>query len=123
MNQRLAFSLRLLWVLALLASFGVLAAALPGYFDTRILATMALGPAWLAICLSLSAALISLTLACVLVWKKANDVMALFLAYFLLLYGIVLCGPLEFFTAYWFPQSSLYIGSYLGGILFPAPVL
>jgi hypothetical protein len=123
MNQRLAYSLRLLWALALLASLGVLAADLPGYFDKRIMATMATGPTWLAIGLYLSATLVSLTLACLLVWKKANDTMALFLANFLLLYGIILSGPLEFFAAYWFPHTSPYLGEHIIGVLFPAPAL
>jgi hypothetical protein len=123
MNKHLAFSIRLLWVLALLASLGVLIASLPGYFDTRIVAALTLTPTWLSIGLSLSAVLVSLTLACVLIWKKANDAMALFLAFFLLLYGIVLCGPLEFFAAYWFLPSSPYFGPHLDGVLFPAPAL
>ncbi len=123
MNLRLAFSLRLLWVLALLASLGVLVGSLPGYLDTRLVAALTLTPTRLSIGLSLSAALVSLMLACLLVWKKANDATALFLAFFLLLYGIVLCGPLEFLAAYWFAQSSPYFGPQLSSVLFPAPAL
>jgi len=129
MNRGLAFSIRVLWVLALLASLGVLVAALPGYAAQRDVAhsaaafsTLALAATWLAVCLSLSAALISLALACVLFWKKANDAMALFLSFFLLLYGIVLAGPLESFTFYWLPQSPDF-GTQLQSILFPVPAL
>jgi hypothetical protein len=56
MNRPLAFSLRLLWVLALLASLSVLFAALPGYFSqagvadpSAKLSTLALVGAWLGI--------------------------------------------------------------------------
>jgi hypothetical protein len=129
MNNRLARSICALWVLALLASLGVLFGALPGYF-TRLAvddpvadgSTMMLARTWLPISLNLTAALISLVLACVLVWKKANDAMALFLSFFLLLYGIILASPLESFADYWFPQHP-DLGSQLENILFPAPLL
>jgi len=129
MNRRIAFSIRLLWVLALLASLGMLFAALPGYFTERVVAdpavefsTLALAGTWLEICLSLSAALVSLALACLLFWKKASDAMALFLSFFLLLYGSIMSGPIEFFTPYWFPQSP-DLGLQLQSVLLPVPVL
>src|SRR5215217_9627146 len=115
MNRPLAFSLRLLWVLALLASLGMLFAALPGYFSMAGLAdpaaklsTLALVGAWLGIGLSLSAALVSLALACLVFWKKASDGMALFLSFYLLLHAIVDSGPIEVFTTYWLPQSPYF---------------
>ncbi len=129
MKQRLAFSIRLLWVLTLLASLGMLFAALPGYFNQRAVAgpagefsTLALAATWLGICLSLSAASVSLALACLLFWKKANDAMALFVSFFLLLYGIVLSGPLESFTFYWLPQNP-DLGTHLQSVLIPVPTL
>ena len=129
MKQRLAFSIHLLWVLTLLASLGMLFAALPGYFNQRAVAgpagefsTLALAATWLGICLSLSAASVSLALACVLFWKKASDTMALFLSFFLLLYGIVLAGPLESFTLYWLPQNP-DLGTHLQSVLIPVPML
>jgi hypothetical protein len=44
---------------------------------------------------SLSAALISVGLAGLLFWRKRDDNMALFLSYFLLLFGVIMAGPLE----------------------------
>ena len=129
MNKRLAFSIRLLWVLALLASLGVLFAALPGYFTEPVAAapvarfsTLALAATWLSICLSLSAALVSLALAGLLFWKKASDAMALYLSFFLLLYAIIWSGPFEAFTFYWLPQSPK-LGTELQSVLFPVPAL
>jgi hypothetical protein len=122
MNRRLAFSIRLLWVLALLASLGVLFAALPAYINRAAWAeqdahgsTLVLVGTWLDICLSLSAALVSLALACLLFWKKANNAMALFLSFFLLLYASIWSGPIEYLTPYWFPQSP-DLGLYLQSI-------
>src|SRR6266511_5472891 len=105
----------------------MLFAALPGYFNQRAVAgpagefsTLARTATWLGICLSLSAASVSLALACLLFWKKANDAMALFVSFFLLLYGIVLSGPLESFTLYWLPQNP-DLGTQLQRALFPVP--
>jgi hypothetical protein len=127
MNRRLAFSIRLVWVLALLASLGVLFAALPGYFSKAGLAdpaaklpTLALVESWLGIGLSLSAALVSLALACLVFWKKASDGMALFLSFYLLLYAIIDSGPIEVFAAYWLPQSPYFA---LLGVVSPMPGL
>src|SRR5215210_4638211 len=129
MNKRLTFSIRVLWVLALLVSLGMLFAALPGYFTELVVAdpaaefsTLALAATWLSICLSLSAALVSLALAGLLFWKKASDAMALYLAFFLLLYGIIWSGPFESFTFYWLPQSP-DLGTELQSVLFPVPML
>jgi hypothetical protein len=129
MNRRLAFAIRLLWVFALLASLGVLFAALPGYFTKQVVddpaaqfSTLARAAMWLGICLSLSAALVSFALACLLFWKKANNAMALFLSFFLLLYGSLMSGPIEFLTAYWLPQSP-DLGTQLQSVLFPVPAL
>jgi hypothetical protein len=57
-----------------------------------------------------------------LFWKRANDAMALFLSFFLLLYGIIWSGPFESFTLYWLPQSP-DLGTELQSVLFPVPML
>jgi hypothetical protein len=44
---------------------------------------------------SLFAAFLSLLLAIVLFWRKADDIMALFMSFFLLGYAVILAGPLE----------------------------
>jgi hypothetical protein len=129
MNRRLAFSLRLLWVLTLLASLGVLFAPLAGRFIEGAVAgpaaetsTLAFVGTWLSGGFLLSAYLVCLALACVLFWKKANEGMALYLSFFLLLWGIIWSGPLESFAAYWLPQTP-EIGGQLAGLLMPLPLL
>jgi hypothetical protein len=57
-----------------------------------------------------------------LFWKRANDAMALFLSFFLLLYGIIWSGPIESFALYWLPQSR-DLGFQLQSVLFPVPLL
>lgn len=44
---------------------------------------------------SFAAALVSLTLAVIVFWKKRDDRGALFVSFYLLAYGIILAGPLE----------------------------
>jgi hypothetical protein len=129
MNRGFAFTIRVLWALALLVSLGVLFGALPGYATkagvadpAAKLSTLALVGAWLGIGLSLSAALVSLALACLVFWKKASDAMALFLSFYLLLYAIIDSGPIEVFTAYWLPQSP-YFAHQLQGVVSPVPGL
>jgi hypothetical protein len=129
MNRRLAFSLRLLWVLALLASLGILFADYLGVLNEEraadsaaALSTLALAGTWLMNGLTVSAILVCLALACLLFWKKANEGMALYLSFFLLLWGIIWSGPLEFFAAYWLPQWP-EIGGQLAGLLMPLPLL
>jgi len=129
MHRLLHFAKGALWALALLASLGVLFGALPGYIGRAAWATqdaqgspLALVGTWLEIGLSLIAVLVSLALACLLFWKKANNAMALFLSFFLLLYASILSGPIEYFAPYWFPQSP-YLGSQLISLLLPVPGL
>jgi hypothetical protein len=129
MNRRLAFSLRLLWVLTLLASLGVVFAALAGGFNERAVAgpaaetsTLAIVGRWLSGGFLLSATLVSLALACVLFWKKAIEGMALYLSFFLLPWGIIWSGSLESFADYWLPQTP-EIGGQLAGLLMPLPLL
>jgi hypothetical protein len=54
--------------------------------------------------LSLTATGLSIALAGLLFRKRRNEPMGLFLAYFLLVYGIVVCGPLYVLFPYWVPQ-------------------
>ena len=129
MSQSLNRWLRILWLLGLLASIGVLIASLPGYFarpaaadPSGALTALSQVGVWLGVILSLSAALSSLALACLLFWKKANEPMALFLSFFLLAYGIVLSGPLEAFLEYWQPQAP-YLGLQLQTLFFGVPAM
>src|SRR5262245_32943312 len=121
MHERLALSLRLLWVLALLASLGILLTALIANFTSAASGDLAGAPPP-SVGLSISATLVSLGLACLLFWKRGNDPMALYLSFFLMLYGIVLSGPLEVVVAYWFPQRH-GLGDQLVGVLISVPIL
>src|SRR5215211_3367939 len=49
----------------------------------------------LGVVASITAALVCLTLASVLFWRRSNDWMVMFISSYLLVYGIVLAGPLE----------------------------
>ncbi|HEV2457210.1 MAG TPA: hypothetical protein VGS80_02520 [Ktedonobacterales bacterium] len=94
------------WVVAALVALAILVASIPGYvlgamrgyYPSRVIA----GPAGLllagdiAVALaSFAAALLCLGLAGLLVWRKPGDRMALFVSFYLLLYGITWAGPLD----------------------------
>ena len=68
-----------------------------------------------------AAALFSLILAVVLFWRRPNDRMALFLAYFLLVYGTVEAGPLASLEAFW-PGLQAFTWTVIQPLLF-APLL
>jgi signal transduction histidine kinase len=59
-----------------------------------------------------AAALISCVLAGVLFLKRPEDRMALFIAYFLLVYGVVFAGPLASFEYLW-PGARIFVWSVL----------
>ncbi len=76
-------------------------------------------PAWYIMIMSIAqgavsllAALVSLTLAGVIFWKKRQDPGALFVSFYLLAYGIILAGPLEALDGFpaLFPGASAPAG-------------
>jgi signal transduction histidine kinase len=69
----------------------------------------------------MAAALISLILASVLFLKRPDEGMALFLSYFLLVYGVVLAGPLASLESIW-PGMGIIALNVMAPILF-APLL
>jgi len=118
--------LRRLWAAAFIISIGILLASLPAYVNRWLggeqgwsgLVITRLGD-WLGVILSLSAVLLSLTLACLLYIKKAEEPMALFLSFYLLMYGIALSGPLEALTTFWIPQIPSLGTLIQQGLFFP----
>jgi hypothetical protein len=58
---------------------------------------------------SIAAALLCLTLALVLFWRKSDDWMIVFVSSYLLIYGTVLAGPLERAEAFysWWPSLAI----------------
>lgn len=120
--------IRWFWWLALVLSLGVLVASLPGYISIWTVA-QPIGVSFLVhaanrfgVILSLTAASSSLALAVLLFWKKSNDAMALFLSFFLLMYGVMMCGPVERAATYWVPHYP-YLGLAMENILFIVPFL
>lgn len=101
---------RVLWFVCALAAVGMILASLPVYWQGTIQGTFIQPIATasnytftmnlVAALTSIFAALVSLLLAIVLFWRKADDVMALFLSFFLLGYSVILAGPLEVLLDY-----------------------
>jgi len=96
---------QVLWFALALVAVGVILASLPGYwqwivegtFPQQLASTSALIFTLdkIGVLTSIFAALVSLLLAFVLFWRKAYDVMALSLSFFLLAYSFVVAGPIE----------------------------
>src|SRR3712207_1147721 len=63
----------------------------------------------LAVLASSTAALLCLTLASVLFWRKSDDWMVMFISSYLLVYGTVLAGPLERAEAFYPGWPSLAV--------------
>jgi len=122
--------IRAIWVSAFLISVGILLASLPGYWmrtngmrlSTEFYPVVQSTP-WLAALMAVSCAMLCLGLAVLLFLKKPKDRMALFLSFYLLLYGIVLVGPLETFLPFWFPASGNLALQIQGAIFVPGLAL
>ncbi len=71
---------------------------------------------------SISAALLCLTLATVLFWRKSEDWMIMLVSSYLLVYGIVLCGPLQGAEDFypWWPTLAVHV---LQPLLFTMPTV
>src|SRR5215218_8869824 len=63
----------------------------------------------LGVLASITAALVCLTLAAVLFWRRSNDWMVVFVSSYLLLYGTIMAGPLEWAEGYYpaWPELSV----------------
>jgi hypothetical protein len=97
---------RTAWVVVAALALAIFVVSIPGYFrgleQQAFAATAAIEPAivntvlnFTGMIASLLAAVVSLSLAALLFWRKSEDWMALYLSFFLLGYGIVMAGPLE----------------------------
>jgi len=111
---------RVFWFVCALAAVGMILASLLGYWQGIVLETFIPPIATtsdytftmnlIAALTSIFAALISLLLAIVLFWRKADDVMALFLSFFLLGYAVILAGPVEVLLDYFgLPVEIAYL--------------
>ena len=97
---------RVAWVVIAALALGLFAASIPGYVssvlelgraDRQVEAPAALVFALdlLGVLASVTAALMCLTLAVVLFWRRSKDWMVVFVSSYLLLYGTIMAGPLE----------------------------
>jgi signal transduction histidine kinase len=104
--------LQVAWVLLALLSVVIFIASLPGYLahlevgthgDTFVVEPSALRTVLNAVNVlaSISIVLISLTLSWFLFRQKPNELMAMFLAFYLLVYAIGFAGPLEALISIW----------------------
>jgi len=122
---------RAAWMVSAVLALGILLASLPAYlllarygdFARRAVAA----PAGLVRALDLGGALASFTsavvcvaLAGLLFWRKPSDRMALFVSFYLLVYGIVFAGPLEHLAPL-VPRADLLATDVLQPVLFVVP--
>jgi hypothetical protein len=124
---------RAVWVGTAILALGVLVASIPGYvlvasrgdYAGRVVEASAglVHVLDLAGALaSFAAALVCLALAGLLYWRKPGDGMALFVSFYLLMYGIVMAGPLEKLDAL-VPGSSSLALNILQPLLFMGPTV
>ena len=108
---------RAAWVIIATLALGLFVASIPGYVVELGWAGPSVeAPAGVVFALDLvgvlastSAALVCLTVAGVLFWRRADDWMVMFVSSYLLVYGIVLAGPLERLEAFYPGWPSLAI--------------
>jgi hypothetical protein len=106
------------WFTMMAIAVVFLLASIPGYLkgfigapSGRISASpgLILATQWISNFLSLAVVLLCLGLATGLFLRKPNDRMALYLSIFLILYGLLMSGPLEAFLYEWgLPDSIAY---------------
>lgn len=120
---------RVAWIVLALAAAGILATSLPAYWQTFTgdLAHVAAESQndWTAILAALSgvaslgAALLSLGLALLFFRRRFGEPMVARLSFYLVLYAIVMAGPLEKWAAYWLEDDTLALR--LQGLLIAVP--
>ena len=110
---------RIGWLILAAVALFILVTSLPGY---ALLMSDQAGHVWadnsstsaavffaLSVLASLSSALLSLGLAAMLFRRRFEDPTAAALSFFLLLYGVVMAGPLEAWSIYWIENMDLAI--------------
>jgi len=114
---------RAAWVIIAVLALCIFIASIPGYVSNLLTLGQAdwmdapvEAPAGLvfvrdlvAVLGSIASALVCLALACVLFWRKSDDWMIIFVSLYLLLYGTVMAGPLEWAEAFYPGWPSLAI--------------
>jgi hypothetical protein len=114
---------RAAWIIIATLALGLLVASIPGYASSALTLGQASwmgapveAPAGLVFALdllgvlaSIAAVLVCLTLAVVLFWRRSDDWMVMFISSYLLLYGTIMAGPLEWAEAFYPGWPSLAI--------------
>jgi len=112
---------RAAWVVIVALALGVFVASIPGYVSSVLelgradwMGAPVEAPAALVFALdllgvlaSVTAALLCLTLGVVLFWRRSNDWMVVFVSSYLLLYGTIMAGPLEWAEDFYSAWPSL----------------
>lgn len=124
---------RAVWVVTAILALGALLASIPGYVVVAsygdFAGRMVEAPVELVRILDLAGVLASFTSALVcfalgalLYWRKPRDWMALFVSFYLVVYGIVQAGPLERLDAL-IPGLSYLATTFIQPILFTLPTI
>ena len=114
---------RAAWLIVATLALGLFLASIPAYVSNVLtlgqadwMGTPVEAPAGLVFVLdllgvlaSIAAALVCLTLAVVLFWRRSDDWMVMFISSYLLLYGTIMAGPLEWAEAFYPGRPSLAI--------------
>ena len=124
LRGRWLLPVRAAWVVIAALTFGLFVASIPAY----VYNVFELGPAdWmgspveapaalvftlglLGVLASITTALICLTLAVVLFWRRSNDWMVVFVSSYLLLYGTIMVGPLEWAENFYSAWPAVAVG-------------
>jgi signal transduction histidine kinase len=122
---------RAAWVVLALAAVAALAASLPGYaprFAGQLAHLASENPgtgirliAATSALVSLASALLSMALALMLFRNRFEEPAAAALSFYLLIYAVVMAGPLEHLGAYWFDDVAFAVS--LQGALLAAPTI
>ncbi len=114
---------RAAWVVIVALALGLFVASVPAYVYNVIepgqadwMGAPVEAPAGLVFTLdllgvlaSITAALVCLTLAVVLFWRRSNDWMVVFVSSYLLLYGTIMAGPLEWAEGFYSSWPALAV--------------
>src|SRR5215212_2670634 len=123
LRRRWLLLVRAAWVVIAALALGLFVASVPAYVynvtesgQADWMGAPVEAPAGLVFTLdllgvlaSITAALVCLTLAVVLFWRRSNDWMVVFVSSYLLLYGTIMAGPLEWAEAFYPGWPSLAV--------------
>lgn len=116
---------RLAWLFTATLAGGIFLTALPSYLQNYRQALHTTGGAtalhFLAVLFSILAFLISFSLAILLYRRSWEDRMVPYIAWYLLVYSVVMAGPLEYWSTYWLGDHLFAMN--LQGIVMTTPTI